>query len=494
MNKINEKEDRKYHFFELINAPYNQKIAIAKKRIEEFILYVYDQVAKKIIPDIPIVVSFSGGKDSTVLFDLVCKTYQEMIDNHMLDKYFNNPYIYIYILPAYAYEVTFPDTILFIKDFVSQYKEKYNFVKDIYFSKPKNGWLDVLKNYGYPIFSKQISVIINRILNNKSPNGLSKWIFKCDTSRFHLSKNRLFLLDKKMRKFEYNPTEIDTDYFPFLDDDSYFYSEKCCNQIKGGLKSLKNPTFVGVMATESNLRKNSWINNGCNIMNENNQVSRPLSIFKSIDIWKYLVNNDIKINKNYGNINEIRTKLKDILSKDMNYTERIKNDELIEEILNLNLDYKRLGCIACPYGCHIEQKRENKNRFEILYKKYPNLYDAQVIKNGMYKILIDMNIKIQDDLKYMKLYEERHKQIDKWYENFEENFIDTITQIENYENYKGYNTNIKKYKNSIWIYDNNTLEKIFNNYGMDLNNKIKYFELIKKFREKRLKERHKKYE
>ena len=492
MNKINEKEDRKYHFFELINAPYNQKIAIAKKRIEEFILYVYDQVAKKIIPDMPIVVSFSGGKDSTVLFDLVCKTYQEMIDNHMLDKYFNDPYIYI--LPAYAYEVTFPDTILFIKEFVSQYKEKYNFVKDIYFSKPKNGWLDVLKNYGYPIFSKQISVIINRILNNKSPNGLSKWIFKCDTSRFHLSKNRLFLLDKKMRKFEYDKSLIDKDYFPFLDDTNYFYSEKCCNQIKGGLKHMKNPTFVGVMATESNLRKNSWINNGCNIMNENNKVSRPLSIFKSIDIWKYLVNNDIKINKNYGNINEIKTKLKDILSKDMNYTERIENDELIEEILNLNLDYKRLGCIACPYGSHIEQKKENTNRFEILYKKYPKLYDAQVIKNGMYKILIDMNIKIPGDLKYMKLYEERHKQIDKWYANFEENFIDTITQIENYKNWKGYNTNIKKYTNSIWIYDNDTLEKIFNNYGMDLNNKIKYFELIKKFREKRLSERCKKYE
>lgn len=95
-NENVEKQDREGHYLELINAPYDQKIAIAKKRIEEFILFVYDQVDKKIIENKPIIVSFSGGKDSTVLFDLVCKTYQEMLDNNKLSSYI---YIYIYCLP-----------------------------------------------------------------------------------------------------------------------------------------------------------------------------------------------------------------------------------------------------------------------------------------------------------------------------------------------------------------------------------------------------------
>lgn len=400
-------------------------------------------------------------------------------------------------MPAYAYEVTFPDTLLFIKSFVSEYQKKYKFVQDVYFSKPKNGWLEILKNYGYPIYSKQISVLINRILNNKSHNGLTNWIFKNGTSRFHLSKNRVFLLDKKMKRFEYDESKIDKNYFPDLDDTNYFFSEKCCNQIKGGLKHMKNPTFVGVMATESNLRKISWINNGCNILNTKNPVSRPLSIFKSIDIWKYLIKNNIQINKNYGDIDSVKKTIKDLINKDLDYTERIKNDLLIDEILNANLDYKRLGCVACPYGSHIEQedvnhKKIRMNRFEILYEKYPNLYNAQVIKNGMYKILIDMGIKINQDKKYMELYKERHSQIDKWYENFDENFIDVITQVENYKNYKGYDTSRKKFEKSQWNYDDEEIIKFLINYGI-LENKNdirfkKYKKLIDKYRDIRKKE------
>ncbi len=401
-------------------------------------------------------------------------------------------------MPAYAYEVTFPDTLLFIKSFVSEYQKKYKFVQDVYFSKPKNGWLEILKNYGYPIYSKQISVLINRILNNKSHNGLTNWIFKNGTSRFHLSKNRVFLLDKKMKRFKYDESKIDKNYFSDLDDTNYFFSEKCCNQIKGGLKHMKNPTFVGVMATESNLRKISWINNGCNILNTKNPVSRPLSIFKSIDIWKYLIKNNIQINKNYGDIDSVKKTIKNLINKDLDYTERIKNDLLIDEMLNANLDYKRLGCVACPYGSHIEQedvnhKKIRMNRFEILYEKYPNLYNAQVIKNGMYKILIDMGIKINQDKKYMELYKERHSQIDKWYENFDENFIDVITQIENYENYKGYDTSRKKFEESQWKYDDEEIIKFLINYGiLENENDIrfkKYKKLIDKYRNKRMREK-----
>ena len=52
------------------------------------------------------------------------------------------------------------------------------------------------------------------------------------------------------------------------------------------------------------------------------------------------------------------------------------------------------------------------NRFEKLYKDYPNLYKSQIIANGMYKVLIDMRIEIREDKLYMSLYKKRRKQIE----------------------------------------------------------------------------------
>ena len=170
---------------------------------------------------------------------------------------------------------------------------------------------------------------------------------------------------------------------------------------------------------------------------------------------------------------------------------------MIDEILNVQLDYKRLGCVACPYGSHIEQedvnhKKIRMNRFEILYEKYPNLYKAQVINNGMYKILIDMGIQIKKDKKYMQLYKQRYNQINRWYQNFEENFIDVITQIENNDNYKGYDTSRKKFKKSNWKYNDDEIITFLLNYGI-LENKNdikfkKFKKLVDKYRDIRKKE------
>ncbi len=54
----------------------------------------------------------------------------------------------------------------------------------------------------------------------------------------------------------------------------------------------------------------------------------------------------------------------------------------------------------------------------------------------MYKILIDMGVKIRNDETYMKLYDMRHKQIEEWYKNERENILRVMCQIENFDNYK----------------------------------------------------------
>ena len=74
------------------------------------------------IPEITI--SFSGGKDSTVLLDLVLKVHSEMKCD-------------IPLVPVYAAEVTFPTTFTYIKEIVREYQKQYPKLKNEFIAMPK---------------------------------------------------------------------------------------------------------------------------------------------------------------------------------------------------------------------------------------------------------------------------------------------------------------------------------------------------------------------
>lgn len=467
-----ESKIRLAHFDEFKKSfKFNDKVSYTKRIIKDFFFEV-DNIHKssdKKEEKLEFLICFSGGKDSTVLLDLVIKTFKEIKDSLKTKV--------IRLTPAYAYEITFPETKKFIESIAQKYKDENDFVNELLYKKPKLAWYDVLNKKGYPIFSKQLSVILNRIKNVKSKNGLTRWIFKIDTTRYGLSKKRLFLLDDNIKNFPTSKENklIDDYYFNIdhllnknYENFNNYYSEKCCNYIKGGLKNIKLPSFVGVTAFESQLRKQSWVKFGCNIINPKKQISRPLSIWCETDIWKYIIKNKIKINPKYG--------FDDI--QEVDYTNDCQIIRTIE-----NLSYKRLGCISCPYGSHLEK---NKNRFEILYEQSKLLYESQVIKNGMYKVLIDMDIKIRNDEKYMILYEERRKQIDLYNKNIHKNIFDIIAQIENHNNYKNYKN---RTKNPSWSYTFDEIKMILDNYDIKKENNEKYSEIeiiheIKQSREK----------
>ncbi len=106
---------------ELQALPLERKIAITQARIIEWYQYFNGNVY----------VSFSGGKDSTVLLNIVRKIYPEV--------------------PA-----VFSNTGL-------EYPEIQNFAKsfnNVVVIRPKMSFVDVILNYGYPLFSKEISAAI----------------------------------------------------------------------------------------------------------------------------------------------------------------------------------------------------------------------------------------------------------------------------------------------------------------------------------------------
>ena len=111
---------------ELQALPLDRKIAITQARIIEWFNFWEGDVY----------VSFSGGKDSTVLLDLVIKTIKA-------------------IDPTFEVPVVFSNTGL-------EYPEIQRFAKSkgATFVTPKMNIVEIIRNYGYPLISKEVSSAI----------------------------------------------------------------------------------------------------------------------------------------------------------------------------------------------------------------------------------------------------------------------------------------------------------------------------------------------
>ena len=264
----------------------------------------------------------------------------------------------------------------------------------------------VIKEDGYPVLSKQLAQKIGHIRETKNHKTYIRCCLGLDNKTFG---------------------NIPQCYIHFLDKDlvDYKVSHKCCDYIKGRVKHDRRPAFVGTTIEESRLRKNSWIQHGCNIFDKKKPMCRPLSLWTSKDIWDYIDKYKIKYSPIY--------------------------DE----------GYERSGCITCMFGMSLEKILGNKdptylNRFELLYKNNKDLFNSIVLdkKIGLWKPLTDMGIKLKiNNKKYINLYNNRKKEIDEWYKNFDKNFKKIINEIQtrnpNVFTKKEINFLLKKYSKKI---------------------------------------------
>lgn len=203
-------------------------------------------------------ISFSGGKDSTVMLHLIRKIYPNV-------------------------KGVFCDTGL-------EYPEIREFVKtfdNITWLKPKLTFKQVIEKYGYPIISKEQSQYIYDIKNAKKQSTKDRRLYGDSKGRFKLSKKYHFLLEA--------PFKI---------------SSMCCNVMKKNpVKLFEKQTglkpYIGTMAEESSLRKSSYLRNGgCNSFSNTRPISNPLAIWTYQDILRYIKENNIEIASVYGEILE----------------------------------------------------------------------------------------------------------------------------------------------------------------------------------------------
>lgn len=233
--------------------PLEVKIEKTKLRIREWYEHWEGQVY----------VSFSGGKDSTVLLDLVRSMYPEV--------------------PA-----VFSDTGL-------EYPEIKEFIKtidNVETIRPSKSFKQVIDEYGYPVVSKMVARKLYT-LKNPTPNNQ-------DTRMLYLKGIRS---DGKFVSASRLPLK-----YHYLINSPFKISHMCCNVMKHNPIARyetrsKRKALVGTMAAESQNREKEYIKSGCNSF-EKGGYSKPLGFWTEQDILKYIKDFNIPYSPIYGEIKE----------------------------------------------------------------------------------------------------------------------------------------------------------------------------------------------
>lgn len=120
------------------------------------------------------------------------------------------------------------------------------------------------------------------------------------------------------------------------------------------------------MASESRLRTQTWLKNGCNAFDARHKVSNPMSFWTEQDVLLYIYENKIPIASVYGEVikeNEVDGQL-DL--QDLGLFD-IGNPVL------KTTGMSRTGCMFCGFGCHLEKPGEG--RFERMKITHPKQYE-----------------------------------------------------------------------------------------------------------------------
>lgn len=322
-------------------------------------------------------ISFSGGKDSTVLA-------------HVVHEYYPN-------VP-----LVFANTGL-------EYPEIQSFARKMgaEFVRPKMSFSEVISKYGYPIISKENAEAIyyaRRIKNSvggaerhklhdqkrSELNGCRILVgggySRCSQETVESSREQVAIRIRPKGRTEWRRANLtntlpDTrgdgtgvaetsiynkkKWLPLCRDTQFMISHMCCSVMKKApMKNYQKKShlypYIGTLTEESKLREQAWIKHGCNAFDATYKTSQPMSFWTEQDVLHYIYDEGLEIASVYG----------DIVAVD-------KNGFEYEPFFSAGCNLKctgcqRTGCIFCGFGVHLEK---GETRFQKLAKTHPKQYE-----------------------------------------------------------------------------------------------------------------------
>lgn len=279
-------------------------------------------------------VSFSGGKDSTVLLHIARQVYPDI-------------------------EAVFVNTGL-------EYPEIQQFVKtfdNVTILRPKMRFDEVIKKYGYPIISKEVS---EKVWNFRR-GGCCRDDFIQNTPRERRNNHRYSMV--KWRGL------LNCD-FELSNICCYAMKKQPCKQCE---KQTSKHPIIATMASESRSRMQSWLKSGCNAFDNSRPSSQPISFWTEQDVLQYIKRYNIPICSVYG----------DVVYEDD--SEQVRFGDLGVDCSGngrlTTTGCNRTGCIFCGFGCHLEKE---PSRFQRLKVTHPKQYEyciggGEYDENGIWK-------------------------------------------------------------------------------------------------------------
>lgn len=255
--------------------------------------------------------------------------------------------------------------------------------------KPLRSKAAVIKEFGFPVLSKEIAGKIMLLQNPSEKNKTVRHaIITGETGAYggNRTGTRMQLPGKWLKLFGGADAEgaaLGYQAAPFKVSDRccYYLKEKPCDI---WAKEHNSVPYLGLMASEGGRREKALMMHGCNYFGESTIRSAPFAIFDRQDVLRLAVELDVPVPEIYGRI--------------------------VREPSGLLRTTKaqRTGCSMCGFGIHLDKR---PHTFDLLYDRNPQEWDFWMNKVGWGEVLDYIGVEWRQDGRQTTLFDV----VDGWY-------------------------------------------------------------------------------